>query len=175
MASDHLLRHPSPADGAVLWTLAGAAGGLDRNTPYAYLLWCRDFAGSTVVAAAGDDLVGFVTGYRRPDAPDTLFVWQVAVHPEARRRGLAAAMLEWLVDQVGPTWLEATVTPSNAPSSGLFRAFAERRRAALAESELFSTFDFPSLDTEEHEAENLVRIGPLGSVTPGVDEGSRVG
>ncbi|MCC5951746.1 MAG: diaminobutyrate acetyltransferase [Acidimicrobiia bacterium] len=162
MATDHLLRHPTPAEGGVLWTLAGAAGGLDRNTPYAYLLWCRDFAASTVVAESDGAVVGFITGYRRPAAPDTLFVWQVAVHPGARRRGLAMAMLEWLTDHSeGAHWVEATVTPSNAPSAALFSGFARRHGAELLESELFAASDFPDCGAEAHEAEVLVRIGPL--------------
>jgi L-2,4-diaminobutyric acid acetyltransferase len=91
------LSTPTSADGPLMWGLALESGGLDVNSRYAYLLWCRDFAATSIVARSGDRLAGFITGYRRPDAPDTLFVWQVAVGPDFRRRGLASRMLDHLV------------------------------------------------------------------------------
>src|ERR1044071_5939116 len=69
------LSTPTPADGPPMWALARDAGSLDVNSRYAYLLWCRDFSASSVVARSGNRLAGFITGYRRPDSPDTLFVW----------------------------------------------------------------------------------------------------
>lgn len=89
------LRPPTPGDGAALWRIACEVG-LDRNSPYKYLVFCRDFAGSSVVALDGDEPVGFVTGYRRPTEPGTLFVWQVGVAAAVRGRGVASAMLDHL-------------------------------------------------------------------------------
>lgn len=154
------LSAPDPAEGASLWTLARDSGGLDVNSRYAYLLWCRDFADTTVVARSRDRLAGFITGYRRPDAPDTLFVWQVAVGPEFRRRGLASRMLDHLVESLrdkGVRFVEATVTPENKASLQLFASFAEARGAALTRDVLFSEHQLGS----DHEPEVLQRIGPL--------------
>ena len=137
--------------------LALAAGGLDVNSSYAYVLWCRDFAATSIVAADDDALAGFITGYRRPDDPPTLFVWQVAVDPARRGIGIARRMLDELVARVDPLHVEATVTADNAPSSALFTSFARRRGVALARSPLFGRADFP----EPHEPEELLRIGPL--------------
>ncbi|WP_081913444.1 diaminobutyrate acetyltransferase [Glycomyces sp. NRRL B-16210] len=160
---------PTPAEGASLWTLAREAGGLDVNSRYAYLLWCRDFAGTSVVARAGERPAGFITGYRRPDAPDTLFVWQVAVGPDFRRRGLASRMLDHLVESLRPKgvrFVEATVTPDNKASLQLFASFAEARGATLTRDVLFSEHELGS----EHGPEVLQRIGPLlerpGSADP---------
>jgi L-2,4-diaminobutyric acid acetyltransferase len=149
---------PEVADGVACWQLAAATGVLDVNSRYAYLLWCRDFAATSVVARRGGEVVGFVTGFRRPEEPSTLVVWQVAVDAAARGRGVAAAMLDALFDQVpGIEHLETTITPDNAGSVALFGRFAERRGAPVRRSELFGI----ELLGDGHEPEFLFRIGPV--------------
>lgn len=84
-----------------MWRIARDSQALDLNSSYSYLLWCRDFAGTSVVARGEDGgPIGFVTGYVRPERPQTLVVWQVAVDDEHRGRGLAGAMLDGLTDRV---------------------------------------------------------------------------
>jgi L-2,4-diaminobutyric acid acetyltransferase len=150
--------HPEVADGVACWRLAEATGVLDLNSRYAYLLWCRDFAATSVVARHDGNVVGFVTGFRRPEEPSTLVVWQVGVDAEVRGRGVAAAMLDVLFDRVpGVDHLEATVTPDNAGSIALFSRFAERRAVPVRHSELFGA----ELLGDGHAPEILFRIGPV--------------
>ena len=153
-----MIGRPDVADGVACWRLAAASGVLDVNSRYAYLLWCRDFAATSVVARSAGDVVGFVTGYRRPDVPSTLVVWQVAVAEQARGRGVAAAMLDGLFDAVPDVeHLETTITPGNRASVALFVRFGERRGAPVHRSELFGT----ELLGAGHEPEILFRIGPF--------------
>lgn len=159
---DCQLRRPTTADGASLWQLVRDSGVLDLNSSYAYLLLTTHFAQTSVVAERGEAVVGFATAYRRPDQNECLFVWQVAVAPEARRCGLAAAMLDWLVDQPEAEdirFVQATVAPSNIPSRTLFGRFAERHATIVRESQGFGQQDFPSC--QQHEDEPLLTIGPL--------------
>ncbi|MER5308671.1 diaminobutyrate acetyltransferase [Streptomyces sp. NPDC002773] len=151
-------------DGAALWRIARGTGELDLNSPYSYLLWCRDFADTTAVArAASGRPIGFVTGYLRPDAPDTLFVWQVAVEGSHRGSGVAGTLLDALTTRVaaehGVSRVEATVTPGNLASDRLFRSYARRHGADLTQEVLFPSAAFPAAG---HESEVLYRIGPLG-------------
>ncbi|MFC3491164.1 diaminobutyrate acetyltransferase [Glycomyces rhizosphaerae] len=152
---------PTPADGAELWNLARQAGNLDVNSRYAYLLWCRDFASTSVVARDTQGVIaGFITGYRRPEAPDVYFVWQVAVAPGFRRRGLARTMLDHAVHRMrsnGVRFVETTVTPDNKASMRLFESFAEANGADLTRDVLFSERELGS----GHEPEVLHRIGPI--------------
>ncbi|MGK2929573.1 MAG: diaminobutyrate acetyltransferase [Acidimicrobiales bacterium] len=162
-AQNVALRYRSPrlADGSALWALA-KANGLDENSPYAYLLWTEYFRDTTVVATTEHDdstPVGFVTAFRRPDEPGTVFVWQVGVDSSYRRRGIAGMLLDELVERCGADHLEATVTPTNTASDTLFRRFGERHDAPVATEELFAEEHFPP----GHEAEVLFRIGPFGS------------
>lgn len=153
-----VIDHPSIADGVALHRIAEASKVLDVNSRYAYLLWCRDFAATSVVARRGDDVVGFVTGYRRPERPEVLVVWQVAVDAAARGGGVAGRMLDELAARVpGTTVLETTITHDNEASRALFGAFAERHRAGVECSELFSG----DLLGAGHAPEILHRISPI--------------
>ncbi len=157
------LRTPTVSDGQALWQMAVDSATLDVNSPYAYLLWCRDFASTSVVAEVDGPphkLGGFVTGYRRPQQPQTLMIWQVAVNAAHRGAGLAGRMLDHLATTqvaLGVTHLETSITPDNDASRRLFGAFARRWDAPLECSELFGA----DLFAESHLAEELFRIGPL--------------
>lgn len=159
-AGELVIDAPTVPDGAALWRIARDSGELDVNSSYAYLLWCHDFADTSVVARHNGDVVGFVTGYLRPTSLRTLMVWQVAVAKAHRGKGIAAHMLDELVDRLVPLGvrhLETTVTAANTASNRMFHALAERRSAGLNRTELFAPADFP----DGHEAEFRYRIGPL--------------
>ncbi|WAP58786.1 diaminobutyrate acetyltransferase [Streptomyces sp. S465] len=153
---------PAIEDGAAVWRIARASGVLDANSAYSYLLWFRDFAGTSVVARAPDGApVGFATGYRRPERPGTLVIWQIAVDAEQRGRGLAGAMLDHLTARPAPRGaprsVETSIGPENTASHRLFLSFAARHRAPVARELLFPAALFP----DSHEPEYLYRIGPL--------------
>jgi diaminobutyrate acetyltransferase len=152
------LRAPRLEDGADLWRLTRDTGVLDLNSSYQYLLWCRDFAETSVVGVTPDQrLMGFVTGFLRPDEPGTLMIWQVAVDSAARGRGLASRMLDYLVETTGVEHLETTVTDDNAASKQLFASLADRHEADHTVTPLFTTEMYP----DGHDTEYLHRIGPL--------------
>jgi L-2,4-diaminobutyric acid acetyltransferase len=147
---------PRLEDGRQLWRIARDSKTLDLNSPYSYILWCRDFAATSVVARADGEVRGFVTGFDRPEDPGTLFVWQVAVDAAWRGRGLAGRMLAALAGR-GFRFVEATVTPDNTASDRLFTAFARDRDTELRRTPLLPGELFPG----DHQPEELYRIGPL--------------
>jgi diaminobutyrate acetyltransferase len=143
-----------------MWRIARDSVALDLNPPYAYLLWCRDFAETSLVATVEDRPAGFVIGYRRPQSPATLMVWQIAVDQEHRGAGIASHLLDRLVDgqERSVTWLESTVSADNEDSIRLFSRFAAARGVELVSEPLFDRGVFP----DQHDPEVLRRIGPLG-------------
>jgi L-2,4-diaminobutyric acid acetyltransferase len=155
-----IVDRPIIADGGAMWRIAHDSRALDLNSSYSYLLMARDFAQTCAVARLGDEVVGFITGYLRPDDPNTLVVWQVAVDRMHRRAGVANALLDHLIDRMvvdGVRHLETTITSDNTASIGLFTAVAVHRAAALAVNDLFSAEMFP----DGHDEERLYRIGPF--------------
>ncbi|GAB4321530.1 MAG: diaminobutyrate acetyltransferase [Dehalococcoidia bacterium] len=142
--------------------MARDSGGLDLNSPYAYLLLSHFFSDTCAVARSHDELVGFIAGFRPPIRPESLFVWQIAVAPTARERGVGRRMLAWLLHRLsddGVTYLEATVTPSNEASHRMFKGLARQLDVPCSESCLFAANQFP--DGAGHEDEVLLRIGPF--------------
>lgn len=153
-------RRPRISDAAEIWRLAKVCPSLDLNSPYFYLLWCRDFFSTSVVAYIGTELVGFVTGYLCPADPATLMIWQVSVSPATRRRRIATTMINELVGCTpGISSIEATVTGNNLASRRLFLGLADRWQAPVHEEVLFLATAFPV----PHQAEHLYRIGPINS------------
>lgn len=136
-------------------------GTLDRNSTYLYLLLCRDFVDTCILAERGETLAGFITGYRPPAQNDTIFVWQVGVLPEARGAGVASRMLDNLLLSDGcrgVRFMETTVTPSNTASRAMFESLARRLGAKIEES---AGFEAELFSEEGHEAERRLRIGPF--------------
>ncbi|WP_405497347.1 diaminobutyrate acetyltransferase [Nocardia sp. NBC_00511] len=154
------IREPLVADGARMWQIAKDSRVLDANSSYAYLLWCRDFADTSMLATIDGDPAGFVIGYTRPAFPQTLFVWQVAVDETYRGRGLGVGMLDALLEsqgRQGVTQLETTISPDNSASIAMFSALARRRGAAITRTPLFTAGQFP----DGHQPEDLYRIAPV--------------
>ncbi len=155
-------RPVSLADGAAIWRLVQASEALELNTCYAYLLMCRDFADTCLVAEEDGAVLGFVVAYRPPARRETVFVWQIGVAIEARGRGVARGLLMQLIASEGcrgVRFLESTVTPSNIPSQKLFRSVA---RAWGVPCEVGPGLAARWFQDPSHEPEDRFRIGPLG-------------
>lgn len=152
---------PNAAVGPYLHKLVEQSPPLDPNSIYCNLLQCSHFANTAVAAYLGDELVGFVSGYRIPDRPDTYFLWQVVVAESGRGRGLAKRMIVEILSRPALSdvhYLETTITPDNEASWALFRSFARDQGAEL-QSQVHFTKDthFHGAHDEEH----LLRIGPF--------------
>jgi len=138
---------------------------LDLNSSYSYFLLCSHYAETCVVAEHDAILAGFLSAYRLPQEPHTLFVWQVAVDAVARGRGLANQMLAGLMARPScqdVRYIETTVSPSNAASRRVFARFAAQRQAGWREEVFLNSSNFGS---EAHEEEVLFRIGPLSDAS----------
>ena len=162
-----LLRAPTPDDAPHLWRLARDSGGLDLNSPYAYVLAGLHFASTSVVAETPRGLAGFVFAYPPPNEAGTVFVWQVTVAADHRGHGLARRMLHEVIERarrLGSTRLTASITPSNAASRRLFTAVADDIGATFDERTWISAEHFPAEAGagSPHEPEHLVVVAPLG-------------
>lgn len=157
-------RSPTTADGAAIWRVVTESGVLDPNSCYMYLLLCKDFAETCVVAECQGRIVGFVTGYRPPARPDSIFLWQVGVDGSMRGRGLGKRLLAAFLQSPGAAGvnrLETTISPSNEASKALFASVARAIGAETTVTTGFTVADFPP--DGEHEAEELYLIGPLNT------------
>lgn len=148
-----------PDDGPALAAFVRGCGVLDPNSTYAYVLLADRFGDHGVVAEDEGRLLGFVTGFRDPRDPRTLFLWQIGVAAEARGRGVGGALLDAFVAleaNRSAEALETTIAEGNAPSEALFRAFARRLGATFTPVGAYAS---ALLDGKPEE--RLVRIAPL--------------
>lgn len=95
------------------------------------------------VAVDGGTVVGFASGvrYLHPDKPWALWVNEVGVSPEWRRRGIGKAVLRCLLDaaaSAGCTEAWVGTEANNAPARTLYGALG-----GVLDSEAFVTFSFP--------------------------------
>lgn len=159
--SELWLRAPAKSDAAGIHRLISECPPLDLNSLYTYLLLSEHFGATSVLAGAENRLLGFVSAYQRPGAADTLFVWQVAVHKDARGQGLGQRMLRHLLERPALEnirYIETTVGPDNQASRGMFGSLARWLNAPVHESPLFDRSLFGG---QGHDDEPLLRIGPF--------------
>jgi diaminobutyrate acetyltransferase len=164
--TEHTFRNPVGEDGRAVFELIASCPPLDPNSLYCNLLQCTHFAGTCIVAERDGLINGWISGYRPPDEPEAMFVWQVAVHERARGCGLAVSMLDALFRLpavADATRLLTTVTPSNQPSRRMFDRFAQRHGAELTTA---PWFDKDQHFGGSHESEELISIAPLPPRTP---------
>jgi L-2,4-diaminobutyric acid acetyltransferase len=154
-------RMPLLEDGMPVFNLINRCPPLDTNSSYCNFLQCGHFSNTSVMAIAEDKLVGFISGYCLPDRPNTLFIWQVAIDELARGHGLASRMLLHILSRsscASIQYLETTITESNHASWALFRGLAKRLSTDI-ESSIY--LDQHTHFKGQHDAEELVRIGPF--------------
>jgi len=153
------LRKPTSEDGPAVSALVGACPPLDENSRYCNLLQCTDFADTCVLAEANNQPVGWVSGYKPPREPATLFIWQVAVHPSARGLSLGKRMILDILRRRTCTTVEklkTTVTPENEASRGMFQSIAQALDASMQEQIRFERRrHFQHCQDSEH----LITIG----------------
>lgn len=113
------------------------------------------------MARQKDRIGGFLSAYRVPENPNALFVWQIAVHADARGHGLAGRLIQNVLEREhcrDIQFVEATVSPSNQASTRVFERLAERLNGRFERKPLFEQVHFGGA---EHEPEDLIRVGPF--------------
>jgi L-2,4-diaminobutyric acid acetyltransferase len=161
------IRKPKVEDGPSIYDLVNRSKPLDVNSRYLYLLQCSHFANTCAVAESDGSVQAFISAYVRPDQPETLFVWQVAVDASLRGQGVAGKLIAELLARPHLTdirYVEATVNPSNNASRSLFASLARKSNCDMTETMLFEA-ELLSDGTDDgaHEAEILLRVGPIQS------------
>jgi diaminobutyrate-2-oxoglutarate transaminase len=99
-----------------------------------------------VVAEIDGEIVGWISGYLLPSDEETLFIWQVAVHEDARGFGLGHRMIRAILSRRechGVHRVQTTITADNAASWALFSKFADRMGAALDSQAHYPRHAFP--------------------------------
>ncbi len=154
-------RSPTVLDGHAVTALIKDSPPLDNNSAYCNLLQCTHFAQTCVIAESDNCILGWMSAYIPPDQQDHIFVWQVAVHPDARGKGLAKHLLYTLLSRqslANVRYLITTITLDNQASWTVFERFAQSHQLNLTQTPHFKKE--PHFKGA-HETEFLVKIGPF--------------
>ncbi|WP_353009776.1 diaminobutyrate--2-oxoglutarate transaminase [Mesorhizobium sp. M0843] len=154
-------RRPTEIHAADVWELIAKCSPLDPNSLYCELLLCTDFADTCVLAEHAGAVVGWMSAYRRPSEPSTLFIWQIAVHPDIRNTGVGKGLIISALNRPsceGLTHIKATVTLSNRGSKLLFAGVARDLRAPIRQA---LCFDQDIHFKGQQESEHTIAIGPI--------------
>lgn len=162
-ANDADISAPVAEDAAEVHALIAACPPLDTNSLYANLIQCTHFAGHCAVARIDGKIVGWISGHHPPAEKGSYFLWQVAVHPDARGKGLARRMLADILarpEQSGVSRIRTSITRANEASWALFRNVSAWLSAPLREELWF--------DRDRHfggqcASEFLITIGPFSA------------
>lgn len=147
---------PIATDGMAVHRLVAESPPLDTNSVYCNLLQCSHFRETCRIALAGEQVVAFVSGYRKPDDPQTLFIWQVVTAHNYRGQGLGRLLIETiLAEETGFTALETTITADNQASWRLFESLSTKHAGSLQSIPFFTRQEHFH---HQHDTEHLVRI-----------------
>ncbi len=151
-----IFRKPHKNDGKAIYELVKNCPPLDLNSRYLYFLQADHYADTCVLAELNGKVVGFISGYIRPDASQTLFVWQVAVATSMRGKKLAKELLRTLIKnqahRAQVDTLSTTISPSNTSSQNFFINFAKSFNLEISQENYLEADHFGE---DEHEAELL--------------------
>lgn len=144
-----------------MWNLVTSSLDLDHNSLYFYLMLTTHFRDTCVVAESNRSFMGFASGISLPQHPQTLFIWQVALSEAHRRQGLGFKLIDELIHRplVAPVrFLQASISPNNQASWGLFEKIANSHHVEL---EIIGKYERSWFAPTDHEEEHVVRIGPF--------------
>ncbi|MBB1486319.1 diaminobutyrate acetyltransferase [Oceanospirillum sp. D5] len=160
-SSAFLFKKPELKDGLSIHELVENCPPLDLNSSYCYMLCSSIWADTSVCSWQDNTLSGFVSALIRPDRPDTLFIWQVAVARSARGQKLASQMIKAILERDSCSsirYIHTTISPDNNASWGTFRSLARELGSA---SRTHAFLDQELHFRNQHESEDLFEIGPL--------------
>lgn len=172
-------KKPEKKDGAFLHYLVSECPPLDLNSMYAYFLVSTHFSETSIIVfkkgAQEKTPVGMISAYVLPENPTVLFIWQVAVLKDYRKKDIAKTMFKELLKRPGLGFIKyvhTTIAPENRPSRRLFRYVADYLETKFVTQKFLKKEDFLSLpnmsngghsrkNKPAHDEEELIKIGPI--------------
>lgn len=153
-----LLRAPKSEDASRITDLTEDLASGEAYATQGELMNNSAFRDTSVVAELDGEIVGFVSAYRLPYDPQTLFVWHADVAEAAQDRGFTSLMLGHLIRQeacVGVTRVQTMITSMDERAWTLFRQFARWQRSHMK----IQSFITQALTLfTRHETDHLVTI-----------------
>lgn len=126
------LRNVSAADAALLKHLAGKCYPLDVHTPYTYWVVANYHAISSYILQNDKEPIGFITAL---NTPNMVFVWQIGILEEFRRKGLSKMLISAVFDYARSVSkdIEVTIAADNDASKSAFASVCKKQNVKMVE------------------------------------------
>lgn len=89
------IRNVVEADAALLRDFARKCPPLDLHTPYTYWVLCKFFSQSCFILSEDKKDMGYIMAF---EAENIIFIWQIGVLPQYRRKGCSKMLIQAVVD-----------------------------------------------------------------------------
>ncbi|GEM_PF-3598627 len=153
-------RKASVEDAKEIHTIVKNTPGIDDNSLYYYSLWLKEFDQSNVVATQNNKIIAFLTAFRKPKDPETLFLWQLAAIPRHGVPDLGVRLAYHLIDYEidnNLSGVEATIDLNNKSILYVMKKIEKKYNGKMLMEEYLSE-DFLSGNDEHHHSETLLKI-----------------
>ncbi|MDX1301295.1 diaminobutyrate acetyltransferase [Photobacterium sp.] len=157
-----VFRAPNIGDGDQVHKLIAACSPLDVNSSYCNFLQSTHFRQTCIIAECNDEIAGFISSYLKPENNRELFVWQVAVAPKYRGKGLAFHMLKELLMRDSLEQVKAVETTITKDNQGSWSLFKKLDKANDSQGSVTTFLDEHKHFKGKHDTEYLYRI-PLSN------------
>ena len=119
------VREARITDGARLWRLVRDMGGLELNSAYFYLLYCRDHARTSLVAETDGRLAGFVSCLLTA-TPGEVKLDKLYVDPQRQRLGLGRRLVDHVVARALAAGCETLILAVNKHNTDAIAAYRKQ-------------------------------------------------
>jgi ribosomal protein S18 acetylase RimI-like enzyme len=117
-----LIRHARPSDYARVISVVDSWWGGRRMAPMLPRLFFVHFEGTSFVAEADGELVGFLCGFRSQTREDEAYIHFVGVAPAFRRSGVGRELYERFFAEAGRPVVRCVTSPANELSLAFHRS-----------------------------------------------------
>ncbi len=158
--TNYIFRKPRSSDACGIYNLVRESKILYVNSEYLYALIGLHHAKTSSIIENNGKIIGFTSSYLTGTKFDILFIWQIAIDQNYRKKGLALRMLQEILSRKYSKkikYLHLTISPSNTSSFKLFEALAKSLNYKIRKKRLFDKHLF----SQGHEEEELYVIGPI--------------
>ena len=117
------IRNPAEEDFLDIYEFVSNCKPLESYGEHFYKIMLRYFKDTCFVALDNGSIVGYIMGFISQTDNKSSFIWQIGVHTDLKRSGVASKLLDAFEKQImskGCQRIELTVDPENPASQKLF-------------------------------------------------------
>lgn len=130
---------------------------LDVHTPYTYWVNASYYSQCCFLLEDDEKPIGYIMAI---DAPMVVFIWQIGILKEYRKKGLSYALISSCMDYAVSVEknIELTIAYDNDSSYAAFKTACQKRNLSMEKLEQIEVLDMADHSFKETEIKYLIKI-----------------